>query len=86
MLTNMPVTEARTRLTNLASEMKPDETVVITQKGLPTMALMPYGLYDALNETLSILMDPESAALLRQGIKDISEGRVHDWDTVKDSI
>lgn len=82
----MPVSEARTKLTYLASEMEVGQTIIITQKGLPTMALMPFELYDAINETLSILMDPETAALLRQGIQDIAEGRVHDWDAVKNSI
>jgi prevent-host-death family protein len=86
MTITMPISDVRQRLTTLASEMKPGETVIVTQKGNPTMAILPYGLYDSLVETLAIMSDPEALKMLREGIKDIAEGRMQDWATVKDAL
>ena len=75
----MTITSARQRLTGLAEELARGETrsVAITRRGQPVLALMPWELYESIVETLEILGDEELMASLRQGIRDIREGRTY---------
>ena len=83
MIRQMQISEARRRLNELHKEMGPEETVSITSRGKQVFALMPWELYEALNETIEIMGDPEMMMALKRGVQDIESGRVTNWDEVK---
>jgi len=66
--------------------MGPDETVSITSRGKQILALMPWDLYESLNETIEIMGDPEMMMALKRGVQDIKDGRVTDWENVKTEL
>jgi prevent-host-death family protein len=70
------ISEARRRLNELYKEMGPDETVSITSRGKQVFALMPWELYESLNETIAIMGDPVLMEALKRGIQDMNSGRV----------
>ena len=83
MIRQLQISEARRRLNELHREMAPDETVSITSRGKQVLALMPWELYEALNETIEIMGDPEMMEALKKGVQDIRSGRLTDWEKAK---
>ena len=83
MIRQMQISEARRRLNELHKELGPEETVSITSRGKQVFALMPWDLYEALNETIEIMGDPEMMLALKRGVQDIESGRVANWEDVK---
>jgi PHD/YefM family antitoxin component YafN of YafNO toxin-antitoxin module len=66
--------------------MGPDETVSITSRGKQVFALMPWELYESLNETLEIMGDPALMEALKRGVQDIKSGRMTDWEEAKTEL
>lgn len=86
MIRQIQISEARRRLNELHKEMGHDETISITSRGKQVFALMPWDLYESLNETIEILGDPEMMLALKKGLQDIQSGRVTDWENVKTEL
>jgi prevent-host-death family protein len=86
MIRQIQISEARRRLNELYKEMGPDETVSITSRGKQVFALMPWDLYESLNETIAIMGDPEMMKALKKGVQDIKSGRVTNWEKVKKEL
>jgi len=80
------ISEARRKLNELYKEMGPDETVSITSRGKQVFALMPWELYESLNETIAILGDPDMMKAFKRGVQDIKSGKVNDWEKVKQEL
>jgi prevent-host-death family protein len=83
MIRQIQISEARRRLNELYKEMGPDETISITSRGKQVFALMPWDLYESLNETIEIMSDPEMMKALKKGQQDIKSGKVTDWEKAK---
>lgn len=82
----MTLEQARAELAELPERLanNPDEPVVIvTRKGKPVLAVLPWYLFEAIEETLEILGDQEQMASFRQGVKDITEGRTRSWQGIR---
>lgn len=82
----MPIIEARNKLTTLPEqfEQEPDTgAIAVTRRGKPVLAIMPWGLYEAIVETLEIMGDEELMAALRQSIQEADEGKLLPWEKVK---
>lgn len=80
----VPFTEARAKLTELLDDVEArHEHLVITRKGRPAAVVVSSEEWEALEETLEILSDPEAMEALRQSDEDVAAGRVHTWDEVK---
>ena len=82
----IPMVEARKRLTSLPEEMAKERrpgVVAVTRRGKPVLAVMSWELYEGIQETLEILSDPELMADIRQGIKEMQEGKLIPWEQVK---
>ena len=89
MATEMPMVEARNKLTTLPEqfEQQPEtDVVVVTRRGQPVLAIMPWELYDSIVETLEIMGDAELMSQLRQSIKELAEGKTINWQTVKTQL
>jgi prevent-host-death family protein len=83
-MTEMPLMDARAKLTGLSRELRksPRTVVKITHRGKPSMALMSAELYDTLVDTLDAMANPETDEALRESLSDIRAGRVHTVDEV----
>jgi antitoxin YefM len=85
----MPIVEARNKLTSLPEqfEQQPEnDVVVVTRRGQPVLAIMPWELYDSIVETLEIMGDAELMAQLRESIKQVAAGETISWETVKKEL
>ena len=86
MIRQIQISEARRRLNELYKELGPDETVSITSRGKQVFALMPWALYESLNETIAIMGDPDLMEALKRGVQDMNSGRISDWEKVKQEL
>lgn len=51
---------------------------VVSEHGRPKAVILPYDEYESLVETLNILSDPDTMAVLEESEADIREGRLVD--------
>jgi prevent-host-death family protein len=87
MLKDIPITEVRHEITSLPERLaKTPGAVAVTRRGKPVLAIMPWDLYESIIETLEILGDQDLMSALRQGIKDIEEGRTYTMDEIGQEI
>ena len=83
----MNITEARNKLTSLSDDLaKGEETLAITRRGKPVLALMPWEFYESLVETMEVMSDPELLQSFREGVRDIQEGRTKSLSDVKSEL
>ena len=75
----VPVSQARAQLTQLANELvDSQETVTITSRGKPVLAMIGYELYESIMETLEIMSDPELMGQLRDSLEEARRGELID--------
>ncbi len=79
----LPVTEARAKLPQLvkAAHERFDRTV-ITSNGKPTAVIMSYEEYEAWEETLDVLSDPEAMRALREADEELAAGKAVSFEVV----
>ncbi|MBI3020973.1 MAG: type II toxin-antitoxin system Phd/YefM family antitoxin [Candidatus Omnitrophica bacterium] len=81
---DLPITEARHELTSLPDKLsEAHETVTVTRRGKPVLAILPWEEYEALAETLDIMADEDLMASLRQGVKEMKQGKLIPWERAK---
>lgn len=84
MTTYLPITKVRDELTSLPERLaKGSETVAVTRRGEPVLAILPWALYESLQEILEILADEELMAALRASLKGADASKTRPWDEVK---
>ena len=59
---------------------------VVTKRGKPVVVMLSMDDYESLMETLDILADPKAVAGIRQGEKDIRNGKTRSWKEIKRSL
>ncbi len=84
MARELPITEARAKLTQIANDLvdSPD-TVTVTTRGKPMMILIGYEMYESIMESLEIMSDTDLMAQLRQRLREARSGDVIGLDEVK---
>lgn len=81
---DIPITAAREELTALPERLSETrETVTVTRRGKPVLAILPWEEYETLIETLEILSDDDLMTSLRQGIKEAKQGKTIPWEQAK---
>jgi prevent-host-death family protein len=61
MAKTMPISEVKTRLPELVSDVEDrEDEIVVTRNGKPAAVLINYNEYECLKETLDVLSDPLS--------------------------
>jgi len=81
---NYSMSEARNALTAMPEKLeKQHSAAVITRRGKPVLAVMPWDLYESIMETLEILGDEEMTLALHKGIKEIADGKGVAWEKAK---
>ncbi len=84
MLKDLPMSEARHELTSLPEQLSEShDTITVTRRGKPVLAILPWEEYEALLETLEIMSDDQMMRALRQGIKEAKEGKGIAWEKAK---
>ena len=80
----MTITEARKQLTKLPEQLaERGWAIPLTRHGTPVMALMSWDLFEAIEETLEIMSDPDTMAELKKGIEQLERGEWRPWDDIK---
>ena len=81
---DLSITEARNRLTSMPESLeKEPRTVAVTRNGKPVLAILPWDLYESLEETIEIIGDPRLMKQVRDSIADIKAKRLVPWSKVK---
>ena len=81
---SLPITRARDLLTKLPEQLENQQkAIALTRHGKPVLALMPWDFYDAIQETLEIMGDPQLLASMRRGIQEVAEGRAIPWEEAR---
>jgi antitoxin YefM len=76
-MNQLSITEARSQLTRLADQLQADqEPVEVTNHGKPVLAILPWDLFEALEETVEILGDEALMARLHKSIHQIEVGKL----------
>lgn len=84
MVREMSITSARNALTSLPKRLARERgAIVLTRRGRPVLALLPWDLYDALVETLEVMGDAELMEALRRSIREADKGKTIPWARVK---
>lgn len=87
MVEDIPITEARSKLTSLPKRLaKKPGTVAITKRGKPVLAILSWDLYESLIETLEILEDKDLMAVLRNGVAEVEAGKGIPWEKAKSRL
>ena len=80
----LSITEARRNLLSLADTLNAENsTAVVRRRGKPVLAIIPYEIYESLEETLEVMGDYELMEQLRQSIKEIEEGKYFTQDELE---
>lgn len=91
------ISEAQNKITRLPEQFAEDsQAVIITRHGKPVMAVLSIEAYknllqavealEGLQETIEIMQDEELMASIRQGIKEMAEGKGRPWEEVKKEL
>lgn len=84
MMREIPIAKARDELTTLPERLTENsETLAVTRRGKPVLAVMPWELYESIIETLEIMGDQQLMASLRLAIEEVAEGKTIPWEQVK---
>lgn len=87
MTQTLPISKAREELADLVDKAKNRlDEYVITVNGSPAAVLISAAEYESWKETEEILSDKGLMKAIRQGEKEIDEGKVQDWDEVKKEL
>ena len=87
MTQTLPISKAREELANLVDRTKKRlDEYIITVNGSPAAVLISADEYESWKETEEILANKQLMKAIKQGEKDIEDGKVQDWDEVKKEL
>ena len=79
----MPVTKVKRGLLDIIKKMQEeDSTITLTRNGEAVGVMMTPDRYEALMETIEILVDKDVLAALRSSAQDFQEGKVYSDEAV----
>ncbi len=83
----LSITKARADLTTLVENAnKKLEEYIITVNGSPAAVLISAAEYESWKETNDIMSDPQLVQAIKQGEKEIDEGKGIAWEDVKKEL
>ena len=87
MIKTIPITQAREDLTGLVEDVRKKlDEYIITVNGKPAAVIMSADEYESWKETNEILADPELMKAIKEGEKEIEEGKGIDWEDLKKEL
>ena len=77
-MTQLTISEARKEFVDLPEKLarEHEHAVIVTRRGQPVLAVLPWESYESIVETLEVLSEPELMAELRGSIENIERGRL----------
>ena len=83
----LSISEARNHLTQLAEELQKDPGAIeVTNRGNPVLAILPWDIYEAMEETVEILGDERLQRSLQNSLREMREGKLIPWEKVKKDL
>ncbi len=80
----IPITTARHELTSLPERLSAEPgAVTVTRRGKPVLAILPWDLYESIQETLEVMADEDLMAALRESLQELAEGETIPWEAAK---
>ncbi len=76
----MSISETRRKITSLEDELSYDDTISVTNHGKEVFALLRWDTYESIAETLEIISDEEAFTELKDGIAQIANNQLVDFD------
>jgi prevent-host-death family protein len=87
MAKTVPARELRNDLARLLDEVSDRrEHIVVTRRGRPAAALVPFDEYEALEETAEILSDPDALAAIEAGLAEVERGESVTLDELREEL
>jgi len=87
MARTVPVRELRSNLSSLLDEVSDRrDHVLVTRNGSPAAALIPINEYEALEETMEILSDPDALSALEVGLAEIRRDETITLDELRSEL
>lgn len=87
MIKTLSITKAREKLTTLVKKaQKQLDEYIITVNGSPAAVLMSAAEYESWKETMEIMSNPGLMKAIKQGEKEIAEGKGIPWEKVKKEL
>ncbi len=87
MINTVSMKELRPRLPEVMNRIDGKlDRYIVTKRGKPIVVMLSVDDYESLMETLDILADSEAMAGIRQGEKEIREGKTRSWKEVKTKL
>lgn len=87
MTKTLPITEARANLATLVNRANKNlDEYIVTVNGKPAAVIMSAREYEGWKETNEILADKALMRAIKQGEKEIAEGKGEDWEDVKKEL
>jgi len=87
MIHTLPITKARENLTSLVDNAKKKlDEYIITVNGSPAAVIISAAEYESWKETNEIMSDPGLMKAIKQGEKEIKEGKGIPWEEVKKDL
>jgi len=87
MARTVPVRELRSNLSSLLDEVSDRrDHVLVTRNGSPAAALIPIDEYEALEESMEILSDPDALSALEVGLAEIERGETITLDELRSEL
>lgn len=84
MIKTLSISKAREELPTLVDKAsKLLDEYVITVNGAPAVVLMSVAEYESWKETTEIMSDPELVKAIKDGERDVKNGKVYDWEDIK---
>jgi PHD/YefM family antitoxin component YafN of YafNO toxin-antitoxin module len=80
MVKQMSISETRRKITSLEDELSYDDTISVTNHGKEVFALLRWDTYESIAETLEIISDEEAFTELKDGIAQIANNQLVDFD------
>lgn len=78
-MTALPFSEAKSHLSELADRVeRQHERITVTRNGRPSFVLISPDELDSMEETLSIMSEPETLLSLHLSIRQAEDGELHD--------
>jgi prevent-host-death family protein len=85
-MNQLSVSQARNQMTQLAARLGESQTIEVTNRGKPVLAILPWSLYEALEETIDVLSDEDLQGKLQASIGQLTRGRIIPWTKAKRAL
>lgn len=79
----LDITEARSRINTIDSDLAERPVIVVTRHNKEAFAFVDIEYLETILETVEMLSDPETVQMLQDSIEAIQEGRVIDHEDVE---